>query len=149
MAEKKRQMSPEAREKLSQLAKQRHAEGKFGGAEFGKMGGRPRKDRAAQSVAEAAQEEANRRKIIQVFKDAVDGDQHISTRLKGAEAWLQIEREEGKLSIQEEEQDAKQHSREELIEILAKRLTSGPAAEQVRRKLEEQIIVDADVVPDE
>ena len=37
-----RNISPETREKLSRIAKERHARGELGGREFGKMGGRPR-----------------------------------------------------------------------------------------------------------
>lgn len=34
-------LSPEGREKLSRLAKERHARGELGGSKFGKLGGRP------------------------------------------------------------------------------------------------------------
>ena len=154
----KRNFSPETREKLSRLAKERHARGEIGGAEFGKLGGRPRKDRASKAVAEAAQEQENRDRIIQVFKDATDSSQPMGLRLKGAVAWLDVEQQEGKLALQEEEADARHHSREELIEILSQRLTSGPSAHLLRRSLgqlddnqarfEEENIVDAEVVDD-
>lgn len=144
-------MSPESREKLSKLAKERHAAGKFGGSEFGKMGGRPRKDRAATRVAEAAQEEANARKIINVFKDAVHEAQPLGIRLKGAELWLNVEKEDAKVSMQQEASQQKQRSREELLEVLSQKLTAGPAAEILHRELEkktEEPIVDAEVVED-
>ena len=38
---RKYKLSPEGREKLSKLAKQRHASGQLGGSKFGKLGGRP------------------------------------------------------------------------------------------------------------
>lgn len=146
---KKRNLSPETRQKLSELAKKRVAEGTFGGAKFGKLGGRPRKDRAAARVAEAAQEDQNARQIIQVFKDAVDSSQSMGIRLKAAEAWLGVEREEGKLALQEEQAEA-QHSREELIAMLAEKLTAGPTATILRNQLEEETgIVDAVVVDDD
>ena len=144
---KKRDLSPEQREKLSRLAKERHAQGKFGGKEFGKLGGRPRKDRAAKRVAEAAQDDANARRIIEVFRDAIEDDQPMGTRLRGAELWLQVEREEAKVSLQEESAEAKQHSREELIAILSEKLMSGPTAEILRRSIEPETgIVDAEVI---
>ncbi len=155
---KKRNFSPETREKLSKLAKERHARGELGGAEFGRLGGRPRKDRASKAVAEAAQEEENRTRIIQVFKDATDPSQPMGLRLKGATAWLDVEQQEGKLALQEEEADARQLGREELIKILSERLTSGPSAQLLQRRLgqldddqerfEEENVVDAEVVDD-
>ena len=140
-------MSPEAREKLSRLAKERHARGEFGGAKFGKMGGRPRKARAADRVAQAAQEDPTARQIIQVFRDAINPAQPMSIRLKAAEAWLGVEREEAKIALQEADTTAKQHSRDELIALLAGKLTTGPAAMILRKQLESETgIIDAEVV---
>lgn len=148
---RKKQMSPEAREKLSRLAKERHARGEFGGPQFGKLGGRPRKDRAARRVAEAAQEDQTARKIIEVFKDAIQPDQPMNIRIKAAEAWLGVEREETKTQILEEDHDIKKHSREELLEILASKMTQGPIADIMKAKQieSEAGIVDAVVVPEE
>jgi hypothetical protein len=151
---KKKNLSPEVRQAASDRAKKLHAEGKLGGAKFGRMGGRPRKKRASETVAEAAVKQANREDIVRVFEDAVADSQPIGVRLKGAEAWLAIEREERKLSLQEDEFDAKQHSRDELVAILADKLTSGPAAEVLRAKLavseaelhEAETIEDAEIV---
>ena len=124
------------------------------------MGGRPRKKRSGEHVAEAATKQSNREDIVRVFEDAVADTQPIGVRLKGAEAWLAIEREERKLALQEEDFDAKQHSREELVAILADKLTSGPAAEVLRAQLQvtevelqdaesAEEIEDAEVVDDE
>lgn len=142
-------MSPERRQQLSEQAKRRHAEGTFGGAKFGAMGGRKPRGRAAKRVAEAAQIEENARQIIEVFKDAISKNQPMSTRLKAAEAWLGIENQESKLALQEEEASAKQHSRDELIAMLTKRLTSGPTSQILRRQIEsESGIQDAIVIED-
>ncbi len=146
-------MSPEAREKLSRLAKERIEAGKMGGAEFGKLGGRGRtkeKRRAAQSVAEAAQESAQQ--IIAVFKDAIGDDKPISVRLRGAEMWLNVENKEGQLSLQEERADAAELSRDELIKALTEKLTSGPTADILRSysQIEQETgIVDADVIEED
>ena len=149
MAEKpKKNFSPEARQKLSDLAKQRHAEGKMGGAKYGAMGGRAarKKDRISKRVAEAAENHSEAEKIIDVFKDAIDPSQPISIRLKGAQAWVDIAVQHGKFELQEEAHDAAQHSREELIEMLSKKLTSGPTANVIRKEIESKAIVEGEIV---
>jgi hypothetical protein len=150
-SKKGRHLSQEARERLSQLAKQRHAEGKFGGREFGKLGGRPRKERAAKRIAEAAQEEANAKAITQVFKDGVSDRQPMGTRLAAAKLWVEIEREEAKVALQEESLDHKDLSRDQLIEALSKKLSSGAASLALRQRLLEQEtgVVDAEVVEED
>jgi hypothetical protein len=149
---KKRNLSPETRQKLSAAAKQRHAEGRLGGAKFGRLGGRPRKDRAASKVAAEAQKEATR--IIQVFKDATDPSQPISVRLKAAQAWVEIEREESKLMLAEDSADAKQMSREELIAAIREKFSSGAAAAILQKAIEsgdrpEVITIDDDDIIEE
>lgn len=149
MAEKqKKNFSPEARQKLSDLAKQRHAEGKLGGAKYGAMGGRAarKKDRISKRVAEAAEEARHADEIIEVFKDAIDPSQPMSIRLKGAQAWVDIAVQHGKFELQEEAHDAAQHSREELIEMLSKKLTSGPTANVIRKEIESKAVIDGEIV---
>lgn len=149
VAEKpKKNFSPEARQKLSDLAKQRHAEGKLGGAKFGSMGGKAKgkKDRISKRVSDAAQEERQAAEIIEVFKDAIDPSQPIGIRLKGAQAWVDIAVQHGKFELQEEAHEAAQHSREELIQMLTKKLTSGPTGNVLRKQIEEHTVVDADAV---
>lgn len=149
MAEKpKKNFSPEARQKLSDLAKQRHAEGKLGGPKFGAMGGKAKgkKDRISKRVADAAQEETQASQIIEVFRDAIDPSQPIGIRLKGAQAWVDIAVQHGKFELQEEAHEAAQHSREELIDMLTKKLTSGPTANVLKKQIESKAIVDGEVV---
>jgi hypothetical protein len=149
---KKPNLSPEAREKLSRLAKERHAEGKLGGVGFGKRGGRPKKQRIGSRVAEAAQDDPTANYITQVFKDAIHPNQPISIRLKAAEAWIGVEREETKISLQEVEHQSKQHSREELLEMLTSKLTGdNPTATMIQSQLaaqngSEEEVPDAEVV---
>lgn len=144
----KRRMSEEARQAASERAKRLHAEGRLGGSKFGKLGGRPRKARVTEKIAEEANKEAE--KITRVFKDAIDPAQPMSIRLKGAQIWTEISSQEAKIAIQEEDAEGRQHSREELIEILASKLTHGPTAQILRRQLEgETGIVDAEVVDDD
>jgi hypothetical protein len=154
-----RELSPEGKEKLSRLAKERHAQGDFGGAKYGRLGGRPRggskkKQRITKAVAEAAEEEKNKNAIIEVFKDGIHPNQPISVRLKAATAWAEIAAQNAKMEVAEAAQVQAQHSRDELIAILAGKLTSGPTREILQRQLEAEtgvqdaVVVDGEVVGD-
>lgn len=143
-------MSAEGRQRLSDLAKQRHAEGKLGGAEFGRLGGRGNtrvKREAQQAVAQAAAEDKD--DIIAVFRDAIDPDRPMGQRLKGAELYLNVEREHAKMNMAEAAQDAQQLDRAQLIALLREKLTAGPAAALVQAHLEDGTIVDAEVLDPE
>ena len=59
---------------------------------------------------------------------------------------MDIAVQHGKFELQEEAHEAAQHSREELIQMLSSKLTSGPTASVIRRQIEDQIIVDAEIV---
>jgi len=109
----------------SERAMQLKADGKIGG-QFGKLGGRPRKPRASEKVAEAAQKDADN--IIKVFRELVNSDSE-KTRLAAANSWLAIEQEETRLRLQEERQefDIGQASREQLLEYLSQALSPGTA----------------------
>jgi len=133
-------MSPEQREKLSELAKQRHREGKMGMPEHGRMGGlakgrKAKERRIAKRLAEAASEEKNAKQIVQVFMDAIHPSQPMSTRLRGAQTWVEITQQQAKLEMSEVEQENKQLSREEALKILEEKLSNGPAAAILRQKM--------------
>ena len=150
----RKNFTPEVREKLSELAKQRFEEGKFpiqkahtpeARAKAAETRRRNRKKTASEWVAEAAA--LNAAEIVAVFKNGIDASQPMGIRLKAAQAWLEVETDTRKLEIQQEAEDAKQHSRDELIAILADKLTAGPASELLRQQLESETgIVEADVV---
>lgn len=148
---KKNHISPEGREKLSRLAKERVEKGVMGGAKFGKKGGRPRKPRASQEVAEEARKAAQ--DLVQVFKDGIDPEKPMGTRLKAAELWLGIEEKEAKLQLAEEKQD-EQLDRDEIIKRLAQGLLSGAVGAAMRQEAvrvpneaeADEDIVDAEVV---
>jgi hypothetical protein len=55
------------------------------------------------------------------------------------------------MEMQQEAAEAQQHSRDELIAILAEKLTAGPTAEILRRQLGERAaeVVDAKVVTED
>lgn len=148
----KRNMSPEAREKLSKLAKQRIADGKMGGSKFGKLGGRGNtreKRRAATDLAEAVRDPAMVELMKQTLLDSQDAERPMKQRLDGLKLATEIEREDAKLALAEEKADAEQLSREELIAALRESLTTGPAATMIRNQLEGENIVDAVVVEDD
>lgn len=94
------QISEEERKRRSELAKQLHQKGKFGGKQPGS--GRPRKKRASEIVAEQARAEAD--EIIQVFRDSIRSDNPASVRLNAAKEWLKIEQSEADLQLREERQ---------------------------------------------
>ncbi len=64
-------------------------EGKIGGSEFGKLGGRPRKRRANEEVAEAAREHIEA--VIDSFVSAMDPKQPPYVRMQAAKELLKIE----------------------------------------------------------
>jgi hypothetical protein len=100
-------------------------DGKIGG-QFGKLGGRPRKPRASEMVAEAARKEAEN--IIKQLKEGL-ADESAKTRLAYIQTWLGVEHEEAKLRLQEERQefDIGQASREELLSYMKSALKPGSA----------------------
>lgn len=147
---RRRNLSPEAREKLSRLAMQRHAEGKLGQPRRYSKRLR-RRVRVQQRVAEAAMEEENARKIIQVFKDAIDPSQRMSTRLKGATAWVQIAQQFANYELQSEAQEYDHRTRDELIEEIRRKLQSGAAGTILRDQLtassnSHQEVIEAEVI---
>lgn len=149
------ELTPEGRERLSRLAKQRHATGAFGNpVENGRKGGRPRggskkKYRISKRVAEAAAEDRNALAIIQVFKDAIHPNQPMTVRLKGAQAWAEIAAQHQKMELSEAAQEQALHSREDLIKLLANKLITGPTAAVIRGRIEAETgIIDAQVVED-
>jgi len=91
------------------------AEGRLGGAEFGRLGGRPRKPRAAEKVAERVAGEADT--FFERLKEIVEtgGEANAINSIK---TLLQIE--ENERQIQEnEELRFEQLKRDELIKYLA------------------------------
>lgn len=103
--------------------KQLHAEGRAGAA-FGKLGGRPKKPRASEKIAEAAEKHST--EILQVLKDAIDPNQPMSVRQKAVDQWLSIEKDERRLEI-EEEQHSAEMDRDELIKLISSKLSRNPA----------------------
>jgi len=114
-----RELTDAERQRRSELAKRLHAEGKFGGSEFGKLGGRPRRQRATELVAEEARD--NAKLIVEAFKDALGKENHPNTRVRAATEWLSIEAKEEELRMKEERQLEGMH-RDQLIAQVAEKL---------------------------
>ncbi len=93
--------SPEEIERRKELAKKLVAEGKIGGPRPG-SGRPPTKRRAAQAIADAANNEVNN--LIAALKSGIDPSQPASVRVNTAEKWINIERQESELRLKEDRQ---------------------------------------------
>jgi len=91
------------------------AQGRLGGAEFGRLGGRPRKPRAAEMVAEKVAGEADT--MFQRLKEIIEtgGEANAINSIK---TLLQIEENERQI-IENEEMKFEQLKRDELIKFIA------------------------------
>jgi hypothetical protein len=100
-------------------------EGRIGGP--GRGQGRKRQPRAAEHVAAEIRKRAG--KIVRAIDNGLDAES-VHTQLKAASMALEIEREETRLQLQEEKQDAEldNMSKEELVATFFQ-LVSDPAAE--------------------
>src|SRR3989304_2804822 len=90
---------------------------KFGGPQPGS--GRPRVTTATELAAEEAAKHKDA--IVQVFKDAIDPNNHISARLKGATEWIALEHKQMERDERDEDR-LRRAKREELIDVIAFRL---------------------------
>lgn len=95
------------------------------GPQFGKLGGRPRKPRAAEVVAEHARKEADR--IIGALDDALDEEQPIRVRMEAAQAFIRIEKDEASLQLDEDRVDTmpREQLEAEFAEMLSDPVVRG------------------------
>jgi hypothetical protein len=85
--------SEERRAELAARARDLHAEGRFGGSQFGKLGGRPRKARLADAVLEHFQDENKLKLVVAAYESALRSkDKRL--RLKAATALNDLEQVE-------------------------------------------------------
>jgi hypothetical protein len=145
--QRERHVSDEGRQRLSEIATERHRQGGFQ-KKAGSKPRKPSKKRVAARVAAAAREKQTAQAIIDVFKDGIHSSQPMNIRLKAAEAWIKIEQEDAKLSLREADSEGQRLDRAEALNILAERLTSGQAAILLRRHVleAETGITDATVI---
>jgi hypothetical protein len=108
-------LTDEERQRRSEQALELHAQGKLGGAEFGRLGGRPRKPRANETIAEltAAQGKEIFARLFQIVQEGKDSDS-----IKSAVELLKSEELERKI---QEQQEVKVEllKRDELLEMVA------------------------------
>ncbi len=130
--DRSKKLRPDGTE-YSKDPKERHqqliADGKLGakGSELarqqGRLGGRPRKPRAGQKIAEHASREVDR--IISALDDALDsGNERI--RMEAAREFVRIEREEAALQLDEDRFD--QMSKDELVNAVSELLADSAMA---------------------
>jgi hypothetical protein len=98
------------------------AEGKIGGRHYGRLGGRPRRPRVRELVAEEAVRQADH--IVATFLDAISPDQRIDVRLKAAIEWLNIECQ---MRADASEMEFEQMSCQDLSRWLVTKLLALPA----------------------
>jgi hypothetical protein len=134
---RERHVSDEGRQRLSEIATERHRNGGFQ-KKPGTPRRKPSKKRIAARVAAAAREKKNAQAIVEVFKDGVHSSQPLSIRLKAAEAWIKVEQEDTKLMLREAADEGQAMDRAQLLTLLADRLTTGPAADLLRRQIESE-----------
>ena len=143
----KRGPSLEGRQKLSELAKERHKVGGFKKGSGGSTRRRaPSRQRVATLVAEAARDQKNARAIIDVFKDAIQPTQPMQIRLKAVEAWLKVEGDDAKIALREADSESQERDRAELLEILSQKLTTGHSALLLKRQIERQAGIDEGII---
>lgn len=119
MAKAKREynISEEDRIRRSELARKLNRDGKFGGKQRG--AGRPKKQRAQETVAEKIGKEGD--SIFTALKSALNSESP-SIKLKAALAMLDIETKEEQLQMQEEQRMYDNLSKEKLLELVQQRL---------------------------
>ena len=130
--------SPQERQRRSELARRLHREGKLGGPGPARRSVEIRRHRANR-VSELAHDMAIKHadKIEAALLDALKHGTR-SQKIKAGETLLKLALAGERLDAVEHKTEAEHHSREELIEILRDKLTSGPAAAIVRARLAEQ-----------
>ncbi len=130
-------ISEEERERRRQNMLRLHQEGRAG-AEYGKMGGRPREPRASEQIAERVSQHADEY-FQRLHEIVLEGGE--KTAIAAFKALTDIEERERKIIIEEEEK-IDQLRREELLALVQQQLSELTGAGIIA-------IGDAEVVRDE
>ena len=131
----------------SERARQLVREGKIGGPQYGRLGGRPahrgsgagESESAGEFIARSALD--HRHELLAVVRDAIKAGQLPRHRLVGFEAWLKAEEREARREEREARRDdesaelerLQSMSQAELIEHLLDRLTGSPMLLEILR----------------
>ncbi len=132
-------ISEEERERRSLNAKELVASGRLGGSEFGKLGGRPRKKRASEIIAEKATDEAD--KIWNKLQELMFESESEKVSLEAIKQVISIEEQERKVEV-EEEVRYEQLSHNRLLELVIGNLEQLHA----EGRLNIADIIDAEIV---
>jgi hypothetical protein len=132
----KLELSDEEREKRRQRIMALNAEGRAG-AEYGKLGGRPRKPRASETIAQKARDDAER--LYEILKQNAEEAKRPADQIKAVDTILRIEREDRRDEEREEEK-LDQLDRDELGVRLLEQLEQIRSRGIARRP---DIIIDA------
>lgn len=134
-------ISDEERLRRSERMRQLHAEGRAG-AEFGKLGGRPRKKRASEVAAEKIAEQGEH--IAQVLLDLIDDPDSPKVRLDAIKHAHAIEEQERKTK-ENEEVKYEQLKHSELLELVV-----GNFFELIKSgRINFEDIIEAEVIEDQ
>lgn len=117
-------LSPEERQRRSDLMRRMHAEGKIDPVASGKKGGRPRKVRASEKMAELAASEAQTffDRMMEIIRHGSDTNARAAIM-----DLMKLEEQEREIES-EEESRVDQLKRDELISLVAQQLEGLRAA---------------------
>lgn len=131
----RRSLTPDQREQLSLRMKEMHRSGKLNAKRDGSKGGRPRKPRASEAVAAAAEQHAD--EIVKALRTGVNHGTP-EQRSRSAERFLALAQREDQLRLKAQEaasRERREMSREAMLEELSQKLSAGPIAALLRERL--------------
>lgn len=125
-------ISEQERQRRSELARRLHREGRLGTRAHQSKGGKATARRASQLAARLIEEnhELMSKTLREIMRNGTP-----SQKLRATEALLKIGLSAERLEVTEHRDEQVHHSREELLEILRSKLTSGPAAAILQGRL--------------
>lgn len=140
------EISEEEREARRQRAIELHAQGKFGGAEFGRLGGRPRKPSITEQVAEKLREKSS--EVAAAIIDGLDEDNAPTVRLQAARQALEVEALDDRRRASEEREFERlsDPALAKLVGEMLSGLKDAGAIDQLFVDAEAEEISDAEVV---
>lgn len=133
------QLSPAERERRSQQAKRQHREGSLGSTAIAKRAGeRSAEVRTARASSIARRlleehEEEVRKTLLEVLKNGTR-----SEKLKAVDLMTKAGLRGEGAQLNEHKVEAEHLDRQELIDLLARKLTTGPTAGLIRARIVEQ-----------
>jgi hypothetical protein len=127
--------SPQERERRRQVALRLHREGKLGTRAHQESGRRARSRKASDLAQKLVRD--NEQLIEKTLKEILKTGTR-SQQLKAVESLLKLGLQAERLDVAEDRMDAEGRSREELIAMMAARLSTGPGAVILAREMAER-----------